>query len=345
MEKGEVFEDFARGVEARAPEEADLARRSARDPLALELVPPRPTWDVPHRMVAAVRYLVLAGEVDDYRTARVPWDAFRSVLRDHGDWIARFIREQPVQTNEVQRCFALLPIFLTVAAAARRPLDLLELGPSAGLNLLWDRYAYRYRAGTWGADAGGIVLTGEERTRVPASLLRERVEVRRRRGVDLKPVDVTDEESVRLLYAFASTDEDVVWRLERALELARHDPPELIRGDYLRLLPELLAERDDGALTVVFQTHSTIYLPFDQRARLRELVDAAGQARPLAWISAPTPEEHGERRGDYPLELAIWPGGERRVVARTDVRGDWLEWLGESGGYVNRYSSRSVTGS
>jgi hypothetical protein len=283
---------------------------------------------VPHRLVAAVRYLVLAGEIGDYTTAPDPWDAFRRVLRDRGDWIARFVREQPVQTNEVQRCFALLPIFLTVARAVRRPLDLLELGPSAGLNLLWDRYRYRYQARTWGAETAGIVLTGEERNPVPGSLLRERVEVRRRRGVDLSPVDVANEDSVRLLFAFASTDGDVVSRLQRALALARDDPPELIRGDYLDLLPELLAERDDGALTVVFQTHSTIYLPMEQRTRLRDLVDAAGQTAPLAWISAPTPEEHGERRGDYPLELALWPGGKRRIVARTDVRGDWLEWLG-----------------
>jgi hypothetical protein len=78
----------------------------------------------------------------------------------------------------------------------------------------------------------------------------------------------------------------------------------------------------------VFQTHSTIYLPLEQRLRLRGLVEAAGQSGPLAWISAPTPEEHGERRGDYPLELALWPGGARRIIARTGVRGEWLDWLG-----------------
>ncbi len=53
-----------------------------------------------------------------------------------------------MQTNEVQRSWALLPAFLTVADG--RPLDLLELGPSAGLNLLWDRYATATRTGTWG---------------------------------------------------------------------------------------------------------------------------------------------------------------------------------------------------
>jgi hypothetical protein len=323
-----VFDKMARGIESRSPETADLLRRCGRDPLVLELVPARPTWDIPHRVLGAVRWLVLAGEVEDYTGASDPWEAFRSVLDERREWVARFVREQPVQTNEVQRCFALLPLFLTVARAAQRPLDLLELGPSAGLNLLWDRYRYRYRAGTWGAATATLELTGEERAPVPRSLLDEHVEVRRRRGVDRRPVDVTDANAVRLLFAFASDDEDVRSRLSRAIELARREPPDLIRGDYLDLLPQLLAERDDSTLTVVFQTHSTIYLPVEQRELLRKHVDDAARAGPLAWISAPTPEEHGERQGDYPLELALWPRGERRIVARTDVRGDWLDWLG-----------------
>ena len=79
---------------------------------------------------------------------------------------------------------------------------------------------------------------------------------------------------------------------------------------------------------VVFQTISTVYLSDEERARLRAIVDGAGAVGPLAWISTPTPEEHGQRRGDYPLELALWPGEERRIVARMNVRGEWLEWIG-----------------
>jgi hypothetical protein len=58
---------------------------------------------------------------------------------------------------------------------------------------------------------------------------------------------------------------------------------------------------------------------------------------PLAWISTPTPEEQGQTRpgslGDveaYPLELTIWPGGERRIVARMSNAGDTLQWIGVS---------------
>jgi hypothetical protein len=323
----EVFQAMAEGEESVAPVQAALFRRCASDPLALSLIPDYPSWDTPHRLLAGARWLALSGEVDDFETAADPWNAFHSVLEEHGEWLARFVREHPVQTNEVQRCWVLLPIFLTVARLAGRPLDLVELGTSAGLNLLWDRYGYRYEAGTWGEGSAPLQLEGKERSAVPGALLRTEVDVRRRLGIDLQPVDVTTEEGIRLLDTFVR-DESYRTRLRRASDVLRQEPPELVRGDYLDLLPGILQARSHDALMVVFQTISTVYLTDDERNRLRATIDEAGAEGPLAWISTPTPEEHGQRRGDYPLELAMWPGDERRIVARMNVRGEWLEWCG-----------------
>jgi hypothetical protein len=323
----EVFESMADGEEAVAPVQAALFRRCAADALALSLLPERPTWDMPHRLLAGARWLVLSGEVDDFETAADPWAAFRGVLEQHADWLVTFVRERPVQTNEVQRCWVLLPIFLTVARLAGRPLDLVELGASAGLNLLWDRYGYRYEAGGWGDPSSPLQLEGEERSAVPGELLRAQVEVRRRVGIDLDPVDATTDEGIRLLDTFVR-DEGYRARVRRASTVLRREPPELVRGDYLEVLPDILRERSDDALTVVFQTISTVYLSDDERRRLHAIVDDARTAGPLAWVSTPTPEEHGQRRGDYPLELTVWPGGERRIVARMNVRGEWMEWVG-----------------
>jgi hypothetical protein len=323
----EIFEAMADGEEAAAPDTAALLRRCSTDPLALSVIPDQPTWDVPHRLLAGARWLALAGETEDFEQADDPWRAFHDVLELHGDWLARFVLEQPVQTSEVQRCWALLPIFLTVVRLTERPLDLIELGASAGLNLLWDCYGYRYEAGIWGDSASPLQLGGHERCPVPGDVLQTDVDVRRRVGIDLNPVDITSTEGIRLLKTFVR-DEGHRSRLACAAEVVARNPPELVRGDYLDLLPPLLDERDDDTLTVVFQTLSTVYLTDEERARLRAIVDDAGAASPLAWISTPTPEEHGQRRGDYPLELAIWPDGQRRIVARMNVRCEWLEWCG-----------------
>ena len=209
---------------------ARLARRCAEDPFVDELVSDW-DWDVPLRLFGGVHYLVLEGIEPDALSGA--WDDFRAALENERDFLARFVVDQGVQTNEVQRCFALLPAFLTLARqrGAER-LDLLELGPAAGLNLLWDHYGYSYQRGGWGSSQ--LVLSGEERRPVPATVLATEVSVGRRRGIDLNPVDVTTDSGARLLHAF-------IWpgrreraaRLAKAIEILRRDPPELVRGDYV----------------------------------------------------------------------------------------------------------------
>lgn len=81
----EIFDAFADGIEPVSPPTAQLLRRCGRDDLALSLVPAVPSWDVPHRMLAAVRWLVFAGEVEDFSSAPDPWLAFRDVLAERSD--------------------------------------------------------------------------------------------------------------------------------------------------------------------------------------------------------------------------------------------------------------------
>jgi hypothetical protein len=231
----------------------------------------------------------------------------------------------------VQRCIALLPAFLTIAREVGLPLELLELGPSAGLNLLVDRYRYRYAAGSWGAMSARLELQAEERGgTVPAHLLATELVVRRWRGIDLAPVDATTDAGYLLLRSFLWPGlEDRVRRLDDAIATLRDEPvpPELVRGDYVELLPALLAGRPHDAVTVVFQTASTGYLPRDAAARLRASLEAAGaDGRPLGWVST---RRHDEREGTtesaFELELRAWPGPSR-LAALLDFHGNWLDW-------------------
>jgi hypothetical protein len=285
-------------------------------------------WDVPLRLFGGVHYLELAG-TEPYALSG-EWSDFRRALKAQREFLARFVREQAVQTNEVQRCYALLPAFLALARDhGASALDLVELGPSAGLNLLWDRYAYRYRAGRWGSSE--LLLQGVEYAPVPHEVLARRVDVRRRLGIDLKPVDVTTDHGARLLHAFIWPGRvERAQRLRQAIAILRREPPTLVRGDYVELLPSVLAERDEHALTIVFQTASTGYIGRERRAELRELLEAAGREAPLGWVSTRAVEELEEDRHDsYELEVALWPGGERRFLLRCDFHGNWIRWRGD----------------
>jgi hypothetical protein len=311
----EIFLNQAAQCEGRSPLYADLLRRYAEDPVAAEIVGPEPSWDAPLRMLGGLHYLVLAGEAG--------WD---DPLEEHRDFLREFVATQGVQTNEVQRSWVLVPLFLRIAQrTGAEVIDLVELGPSAGLNLVWDRYGYRYQAREWGPEDAALRFEGEERRPVPADLLLLTPRVRGRIGIDLAPIDVTTEEGARLLKAFVwAGQEERMSRLDRAIEALRADPPELVHGDYVEELPEVLAARPADGLTVIFQTASFGYIGDEGRARVRAALDEAGADRPLAFISTGKPRAPEE--GCWGLRLVYWPGGEREFAGHADFHGSWLRW-------------------
>jgi hypothetical protein len=279
---------------------------------------------VPLRLLGGVHYLSLAGEAPG---AFESWPRFSAVLDEHREFLRRFVAERQVQTNEVQRSWVLLPCFLEIARkTGAETLDLIELGPSAGLNLVWDRYRYRYRAGAWGAPDAALELIGDERGPVPASLLRVAPRVRNRTGIDTNPLDVSMDEDARLLMSFVWADQgERLRRLDQAVTALRGDPPQLVRGDFVELLPGMLANRSSGGLTVVFQTGTLGYPTSEQRSRLYAGLEAAGVAEPLAFVSTGGPRQEGATH--WGVTLQIWPGGERELVAEADYHGAWLDWL------------------
>jgi hypothetical protein len=296
---------------------AALARAHADDPIVAEIVGDHePYWEGPLRLFGGVHYLELAGVVQH------PWGKLSGVLEANRDWLTRFVAEHPVQTNEVQRCWGLLPGFLSVVD--ERPLDLVELGPSAGLNLFWDRYRYRYGEHTWGSPDARLELSGEAEGGPPPELFSRRAPVRRRTGIDRRPVDVTTDHGARVLEAFVWADQvDRLERVRRAIEIARADPPRLMEGDYVEVLPGLLAERDLDALTVVFHSASLMYLREEDRALVESALDQEGRRGSLAWVSY---EYVASEALGFALEVQTWPG-ERRRLALLHGHGSSLEWI------------------
>ena len=264
-------------------------------------------------MLGGMHYLVLGGEAS--------WDD--SPL-EHAEFLAEFVRTQGVQTNEVQRSWVLLPLFCRVAErTGAGEIDIVELGPSAGLNLVWDRYRCEYSEGAVGPAGARVVLRGEERRPVRATLLEQVPRVRARIGIDRAPVDVTEAGAARLLKSFVWADQtDRLERLDRAIETLRDEPPELIRGDFVESLHDVLAAQPRDGLTVVFQTAALGYVDEAARARVRDTLAETGRERPLAFISAGNPRTGIE---DWGLRIVYWPGAERDFAGHAEYHGRWLD--------------------
>jgi hypothetical protein len=110
---------------------------------------------IPNVFFGAVHYLLLKGsnhELCEYYssiTARPRTDddlfrVFSDFCAGSREELTALVRSRLVQTNEVTRCAILAPAFSVVYEfGGHRPTALVEVGASAGLNLLWDRYRRR----------------------------------------------------------------------------------------------------------------------------------------------------------------------------------------------------------
>jgi len=256
------------------------------------------------------------------------WEDVDGALDREPQFLRRYVAEVEIQTNEVQRAWALLPCLLELARWSEVPVfDLVELGTSAGLLLLWDRYHYRYAAGEWGPNSAALELAGEERGRVPGELLRVVPRARRRVGIDRNPLDLRDPADLLLLKSFVwAGQDDRLARLDAAAEALRDDPPELVRGDLVELLPAELGRRDDGALMIVLNSAALGYVDEPGRRAVRDALEREGREGPLAYLTTTQPATGSHHH--WGLAVELWPGGGRREVAHADFHGAWLDWRG-----------------
>ncbi len=305
------FEQFASHVSQQAcPLYARLSGAVAADPELLALAShARRGQPVPNLFFAAIHFLLLKGVQHPLsafypsvsgvieRNAD-PYPTFRSFCLEHREEIRLLLATRLVQTNEVGRCACLLPAFaLIVPRTQGQPLSLVEIGSSAGLNLLWDRYSYDY----------GVLP-----------------EVTWRLGIDLHPLSVSDPEAKLWLQA-------LIWpenaqraeRLQQALHLTEQEPPSIMAGDALALLPSVLASVPQETTLCVFHSLTVNQFSREARERLTLLLAEWAAKRLLFRVSL---ESYG---GAEPLlELTTWRNdlATKQTLAVCDSHAQWLEW-------------------
>jgi hypothetical protein len=230
------------------------------------------------------------------------------------------------QTNEVRRSACLLPGFLTIARETGLPMRVFEVAASAGLNQLWDGYAYDYGpAGSWGSADAPVRLDAEWRG--AAGPLDGAAVVVSRAACDRKPVDIRDPIARRRLKAFVWADQfDRLARLDAALVMALENDVSVETADAVGWTAARAAPAE-GATTVLAHSVFWQYMPADsQRALTNVIADLGGRATraaPFAWLRM-EPAPH--TMVPMELRLTLWPRGQERRLAVVHPHGAWLEW-------------------
>ena len=338
-----LFHMFAR-QEAPAldsPIYAELSYAVSLDDELLRIAMEKPWGQMaPNTFFAAVQYLLLGGSpyaehplaahypivCGAERPAEPASDLFRDFVLSYRDEVLELVRTRGTQTNVVRRCSCLLPLCSMAARESGRPLALIDLGASGGINLNLDRYRYRYLRGgleerCWGHGSARVLIESELRGAGAMPPLMDELEIVSRAGVDINPIDLRDADQLRWLRALIWPEHVERHQLlqDAAAELEA-SPVQLHRGDAAERLPALITNAPADAALVVYATIALYQFGEDGRDRVMHALAEQSRERPI-WFATMEgrPTELTLTRFQHGL-------GERRRLATASPHGWWIEW-------------------
>jgi len=334
-----TFAGFARN--GGSPLYERLALAAADDPEMLALATQvRSGQPQANTLLAAVHLLLLKGEQHPLgayfpscggtRKANEgdPYSVFCDFVAQYRAALIPILTTRVTNTNDVGRSALIYPALDIIARETEQPLSLVEIGPSAGLNLNWYRYGYHYinEVGEPPIErnlGAGLILASQLKGAKRPSLSAELPAVAAAIGLELNPVDLTSAEERLWLRALIWPERlDRMARFDAALEIARNHLPRIVEGRAERDLETAMKDLPSGPLCII---HTHVLYQFDAAAKaaFESALDAVAKSRPLYRLSV---ELDGH---DYPIQLSRSERGAREVrrLAHCDPHGAWIEWL------------------
>jgi len=287
---------------------------------------------VPNMFLAAVHYLLLSGsnhELKEYypsitqfpRPVEESFFSFKHFCEQKRDNIRSILSSKLVQTNEIRRCTYLYPSFCFVYDTVKKPLSLIEIGTSAGLQLLWDKYSYSYGDNeVYGDPHSSVHLTAELRKGHIPLWIQNSPPVASKIGIDLHVVDLSNNEDHLWLKSLIWPDHKERLELfEKATELFHIHPVNLIEGEAVSLLLDLVEQIPVDSILCIFHTHVANQMPV--KNKLMENIRTIGAHRDVFHL-------YNNVRDTGKLHMDYFINGEElnKVIGETDGHGRWFTW-------------------
>ncbi len=290
---------------------------------------------IPNLFLGAIHYLLLKGtnhELKEYYPSLVvyPRDIHHAILpfKDfcnmYRNEIISILTTKLVQTNEVSRCGYLYPSFSYIYSKVKKPLALIEIGTSAGLQLLWDKYNYSYDSHeVFENIKSNLFIQSEVRGNNKPHFLQPFPPVTSRYGIDLHTVDVANPDDSLWLQA-------LIWpehkerreRFKQAVACMNQysDQVHLIEGDGVMLLPQIVQQIPQDSAVCIYHTHVANQIPDKVKHSLTEHVRKIGSLRDTFHLY--------NNMWDRDLHLdSIIDGIEyNERIGETDGHGRWFTW-------------------
>lgn len=312
----------------------NLSYEIAKDDSILELASHIPQdQPKPNLLFASVQYLLNSCNSTELRSfypsfvsnAKNPEEAFphfKDFCLEHWDTLISLFQTKLVQTNEVRRCAYLYPIFTDIYAKHNKPLTLIEIGTSAGLQLGLDQYAYQYNGDNiiGKSDSKVLIESTNKGDTLPDSIKTPPI-ISKRIGIDLHTNNVKNKDDVEWLNALIWPEHADRRKLfNAAINVIQNLEIELIDGNAVELLEDIVQQVDPDSIICVFHTHVANQIPLEQKERLVQKLQTISQNKEVYHIYNNLFDADLHR--DY-FYKEIY---EEQVFERPDGHARWFTW-------------------
>lgn len=196
------------------------------------------------------------------------WDDVVAFIRENFAFLSEQNRTRMVQTNAIERCG---PLVVGLVEAARRidpacntktEIATIEIGASSGLLMHWPKYRIDYGNGiVWQSnEQEEPLLTLNTSLKGDKSIQLQPIGQSWCKGIDLHPIDLKIQDELDwqkcLVWPGPTKDER-----ERHLDIVRSLNSDIILGDALELLPEILKEAPTGVPLIVYASAVLYQMP------------------------------------------------------------------------------------
>ncbi len=233
----------------------------------------------------------------------------------------------PPQTNEAGRSAGFIAAMLWLAEQGLCPrFQCLEIGSSAGINLMLARYRYELGGVGVGPQPGAMRFEPRWKGNPPPD---RAIEIVSTKGCDVAPVDLSDPAQALRLKAYIWPEHaERFERMEAAIAEAAKQRPDLVHRNAADFVEAELARPQEAGTTRLL-IHSIVwqYVPADQQDRITAAMEAAGTRAtpewPLAWVAL----EANRVLHLHELVVRYWPGGAEPVMlGRAHPHGMSIDW-------------------
>lgn len=310
-----------------------LSIKIAQDEELLELCKnARDGQPVPNLFLGAVHYLLLKGNehslkeyypsmTNNPRNIEDAFDHFKDFCHMYRDEIIPILKNKLVQTNEVRRCAYLYPLFCYIHNIGLTPLSLIEIGTSAGLQLLWDKYSYSYGTGDICGDKHSAVHIKSEIIGNNPGFAVNSPPVTTKVGLDLHINDLNNGEDYLWLKSLIWPEHNERLEMfENAAKCLKENPVKLIEGDGITLLTDVVEDLPKDTTICIFHTHVANQIPEASKHELINTIKRIGKRRDVFHLY--------NNMWDRKLHLDYFLNGKEysQTIGETDGHGRWFQW-------------------